>query len=345
MFNSPNKSVGVINGVPDFPADGNDYVFQGDNTWKVLPPLDSSGKNLIINGAMSVAQRGTSVSAITGNGYYTIDRMRLSSGTAGTYNSSQEELPFDGTHDVIPSGILHYLKYESITSNKFAGIQNRIEDVRILASQTVTVSFYAKGVNPNGGTLAVRLTQNFGSGGSSNVGLTDTITLTSSWQRFEVTFNVGSLEGKTIGAGSYNIVALEQSSENPSTDAWNMDLTGLQIEFGDKATDFEYEDYAATLRKCQRYYLKYTFTESGGQTNKYGGASGLGMQNGVVSFPTEMFSTPTFKLLEAPLTHNCTFDESSPGYLSPKTYEVKVNSTSLNHYRCYSGKYELDAEL
>ena len=213
-------------------------------------------RNLIINGAMQVAQRGTSVSASTSSGYFTIDRMRLQSGTSGTYNSSQQALPFDSTRDVIPREILYYLEYESTTSGQFAGIQHRIEDVRILGSQTVTVSFYAKGVNPNGGSLNIRLTQNFGSGGSGNVGLTDTITLTSSWQRFEITFNVGSVDGKTIGPGNYTLLALEQEFGNTSTDAWNMDVTGLQLELGDVATPFEHESYGETLAKCQRYYQR-----------------------------------------------------------------------------------------
>ena len=73
MFNSPNKSVGVINGVPDFPADGNDYVFQGDNTWKVLPP--PPGKNLFRNGSLAVRQRGNTVTS-TSTGDYLFDGFR-----------------------------------------------------------------------------------------------------------------------------------------------------------------------------------------------------------------------------------------------------------------------------
>ena len=41
-------------------------------------------RNIIINGDMSIAQRGTSTTGVTSDGYYTIDRMYFGVGTAGT---------------------------------------------------------------------------------------------------------------------------------------------------------------------------------------------------------------------------------------------------------------------
>src|SRR5210317_2012179 len=46
-------------------------------------------KNIIINGDMSIAQRGTSTSSITSDGYYTVDRFNLDLDTLGTWTQSQ----------------------------------------------------------------------------------------------------------------------------------------------------------------------------------------------------------------------------------------------------------------
>ena len=50
-------------------------------------------RNIIINGAMQVAQRGTSETVISTSGYYTVDRMRISSGnTTGRFLMTQESI-------------------------------------------------------------------------------------------------------------------------------------------------------------------------------------------------------------------------------------------------------------
>ena len=57
-------------------------------------PNQSAFKNIIINGDMSIAQRNTSVSSITGNGYKTMDRYHLNCDTMGTWTQSQStEVP------------------------------------------------------------------------------------------------------------------------------------------------------------------------------------------------------------------------------------------------------------
>ena len=209
-------------------------------------------RNLIINGAMQVAQRGTSVTGITLNGYQTLDRYRFTASGA-TFNSSQQTLTLGQTD--IPSQFKYFQRFEVTTGNDEAGITQRIEDVEIISDQNVTVSFYAKGTNPGGGSVEVKLTQVFGSGGSSSVSVTDTITLTSSWQRFEKTFTLASLSGKTIGTGNYLTLKIGQGADT-STNAWTLDITGLQLEAGSVATPFEHESYGETLAKCQRYYQR-----------------------------------------------------------------------------------------
>ena len=123
---------------------------------------------------------------------------------------------------------------------------------------TVIISFYAKGTAPSGG-LYVSTEQNFGSGGSSSVDGTAvlvTSSLTSSWVRYTAQITVGSVDGKTIGAGSYLGVAIGQYSNTGGT-AYDLNITGVQLEAGLQATAFEKCSYGEELALCQRYYQKY----------------------------------------------------------------------------------------
>src|SRR6056300_365397 len=47
-------------------------------------------RNIIINGDMSIAQRGTSETGITSSGYYTVDRWRTGALNGGTWTQTQE---------------------------------------------------------------------------------------------------------------------------------------------------------------------------------------------------------------------------------------------------------------
>ena len=206
-----------------------------------------TGRNLVINGAMQVAQRGTSS---TSEGYHTIDRWRVGfSGGAGSL--SQQELTLGQTD--LPRQFRYFARLSVTTGADFAGTQHRIEGVDVVSDEKVTLSFYAKGTNPGGGSVRVSLRQIFGSGGSGAVDVTDqSITLTSSWQRFELTYDVPSLSGKTIGTSSYLQVKFGQGSDT-STDAWTIDFTGVQLEVG-SATPFEHRSFADELARCQRYF-------------------------------------------------------------------------------------------
>jgi len=224
-----------------------------------VPSTQLSHRNLIINGAMQVAQRGTS---FTTNGY-TLDRWDLSlSGATGTV--TQESFALDSE----VGGCKNYQKLAVTTGDNFCGIVHRIEDVQsIKGGETFTLSFYAKGTNPGGGSMKVRVRQRFGSGGSTavNVGTLDSITLTNSWQRFTITKTYNSLSGKTIGTGSFIELFIHQDESDTSTDAWELNITGVQLEVGSVATPFEHRSYGEELARCQRYYVRYSSDGSNNQ--------------------------------------------------------------------------------
>ena len=207
--------------------------------------LKSGRKNLIINGGMNVAQRATSSAA---NGYVSLDRW-YSNLSGGTATFSQET--FAAGSDI--AGNKHYAKLNTTIGNNYTAIRTRIEDVRTVAAGTITISFWAKGVTPDGG-LGVWIGQDFGTSGSADVDYTaQTVNLTASWQLFSFQFTVASMSGKTINSGSFFSVAIGQYSSS-STAAWELDITNVQLELGSVATDFEHRSYGEELALCQRYY-------------------------------------------------------------------------------------------
>jgi hypothetical protein len=253
-----------------------------------------SNRNLIINGAMQVAQRGTSVTGATSTGYSTVDRW-WHNASGGVMDISQQSLTVGQTD--LPSQFTKFFRFASTQGDNNQGFAQKIENVELLSGKTVTVSFYAKGTNPGAGYVALAYLQNFGSGGSANVEAEpENFILTSSWQRFEITFTFPSVSGKTIGSGSSSWVYFRQSSGNSTTTAWTLDITGVQLEVGDTATEFEHRSYGDELARCQRYFFR-----RGNTNNLSGGYDSIGTGTGLststcriaVPYPCEMRTKPT----------------------------------------------------
>ena len=221
---------------------------------KVNPSLvqNFGRRNLTINGDFQVAQRATSVTSQTASGYKTVDRL-YTNASGATYSQSQQTVTVGGETG-LPLQFSKFLRHQVTTGNNWSMVYQKIEDVSSVPAGTVTLSFYAKGTSPDAG-LSFIAWQNFGSGGSSEVTVTisPTVTLTSTWQRFTVNITVPSITGKTIGTGSHFYFGIGQGGST-STNAWTLDMTGLQLEVGDTATDFEHRSYGEELAKCQRYY-------------------------------------------------------------------------------------------
>ena len=76
--------------------------------------------------------------------------------------------------------------------------------------------------------------------------------------RYTAQITVGSVDGKTIGAGSYFGVAIGQYSNTGGT-AYDLNITGVQLEVGLQATVFENRSYGEELALCQRYYQKHRY--------------------------------------------------------------------------------------
>jgi hypothetical protein len=250
----------------------------------------AAGKNKIINGDFGVWQRGTSFTNPAASAY-TADRFTIDYNT-GTVNCVVSQQAFTpGTAPVAGYESQYFLRVaqSAATASKFIYIGQRIEDVRTFAGQTVTFSFWAKANATK--TLKSRSVQVFGSGGSGAVVTSETSnTVTTSWTRFSNTITVGSVSGKTIGAGSYIVFDLNWDS-NAIQD---IDIWGVQVESGSVATAFQTATgtIQGELAACQRYYYR----QGGSQvyemmaTGCIGSTTQLG---GSVRLPVSMRVTPT----------------------------------------------------
>ena len=193
-------------------------------------------RNRIINGAMQIWQRGTS---ITTSGGYTADRWTQVSGNSIAHTQSTDA----------PTGFTSSLQMVGTGSN----ICQRIESVNCigLGSETITISLWYK--NSSGSdslSLALYYCNTADSFGSvTQIGTNQTLSASpsSSWTKYTVTFT-------NISANAVNGLALYIFRGSSAT-ATGL-LTGVQLEVGSSATGFEYRQFTNELALCQRYYTK-----------------------------------------------------------------------------------------
>jgi hypothetical protein len=217
-------------------------------------PIGGS-RNAIINGNFDVWQRGTStgtwIAPITN--YYWADRWVVNSnGSGGAGSLSQQAFTVGQT--AVPGEPTYFQRWQitAAATGQTTGncwVEQRIEDVRTLAGQTATVSFYAQGT----GTLPnIYLSQTFGTGGSAQVSYTlaSNVALNASWTKYTYTVNLSSISGKTIGTNHYvNLTFMV-----PINATYTFDLAQVQLEPGTVATPFERRSIGQELALCQRYY-------------------------------------------------------------------------------------------
>ena len=240
-----------------------------------------SNRNMIINGAMEVAQRGTSVTSVTTADYRTCDRF-LFGPTSGTYTVTQESSA--STAD----GFTNSLKIETTAtgSGTNATVQQRIEGHNLQhlgygtsSAKQTTVSFYVK--SNKTGTYTLEL---YSADSTRQVSKNYTIDASGTWERKTITFpgDTGNGFDNDAGLSLYLFwwVAAPSSftSGTQNTSAWASatnanrvsssivdisdtvgnywEITGVQLEVGDTATPFEHRSYGDELARCQRYYAK-----------------------------------------------------------------------------------------
>jgi hypothetical protein len=259
-----------------------------------------AGKNKIINGDFGVWQRGTSFTSAG----YCADRFVANIGSVTSPSFSRSTFTpgtapvsgYEGTFFMTMSGTL------SDAVNGYYQLDQRIEDVRTFAGQTVTLSFWAKGSAT--GTISANISQIFGTGGSANVTVNATnFNITTSWARYTTTLTYPSISGKTIGTGSYARITISklqgtatgnQAIWGAATFTGTLDVWGVQLEAGSTATAFQTATgtLQGELAACQRYYYKLTngVANAALMSAFYFSSSSI---NAYVPFPVTMRTSPT----------------------------------------------------
>ena len=260
-------------------------------------------RNIIINGAMRVAQRATSSTGVGGSsGYFTCDRWKITTdATAGRVTMTQES---DG-----PDGFANSIKLATTTADTsiaagelfILGQSIEAQDLQQLkkgtsAAESVTVSFYVKA-----NASATYVAELYDHDNTRNN--TRAFTVGTSWSRVELTFaadTTGALgddnaagmtfqiwlhAGSTYSGGTFsdntwqsvtaaNRYAGSRTSIFDSTSR-TLFITGVQFEVGDTATDFEHRTFGDELARCERYFFKtYEYATSPGTASSL--ASSLG---------------------------------------------------------------------
>jgi len=240
----------VAEGMVSYLDDTNAVEVYDGSSWA---SISSSGSgNAIINGGFDIWQRGTS-GTVSANETFAADRWRVNSGGGGVLAWSQQTFT-PGQTDVAGNPT-YYLRCNYTTSGTGAVlIETHLEDVGTLAGQVATLSFYAK-ISSGTKSVTPRFIQNFGSGGSTQTVTSLTaVTLTTSWQRFTITATVPSITGKTVGAGSF----LRIDIDNGTSGVLAYDIANFQLEAGSSATAFKRNapSIQGELAACQRYYYR-----------------------------------------------------------------------------------------
>lgn len=212
-------------------------------------------KNLIINGAMQIAQRGTSVSISSSQITYTLDRFlgrpnASTDGSVGQVTDAPEGFQYSAR-----------VRRSSGQTGNLTRFEQPFETSNIipLRGKKVTISFYAKagsGFTPS--ALSVLLFEGNGTERNRSITSYDSETtlvntpktLTTSWQRFTHTTTA------TIASDTTQLALQFQaawSGTAPSGDEYY--ITGIQLEAGDTATPFEHRSFTEELQLCRRYFI------------------------------------------------------------------------------------------
>jgi hypothetical protein len=287
-----------------------------------------SNRNIVINGAMQVAQRGNNFAGVTTGPSYAVDRWRWQGSSIGTWEMSQSaEAPTS-------SGFAKSFKAEctsgaSVSAGSFALIRTVLEgqDLQRFAKGTASaksfaLSFWVRSTTT--GTYSIYLYDN---DNQREISATYTIDAINTWEYKSIIIDPDTVgawandngdslyvnfylaAGSNFTSGTFNSTwQADNSSGRASSSQAQLNttgqqfyITGVQLEVGSKATPFEHESYGQTLAKCQRYC---TIIDLGTNLNPvhwmFNRAGGTGSPYTVVDLPTTMRSGPNFNELGSP---------------------------------------------
>ena len=323
-------------------------------------------RNLLINGDMQIAQRATSTASITGNGYHTVDRMNSIISSLGTWTQSQSTTVPTG------QGFTKSLKMDCTSADASPGasdilrIQQAIEGQNLQhlkygtsSAESTTLSFWVR--SNKTGTYVIQL---LNGAVSRQVGKTYTISSADTWEKKTITFpgdtstaldndNTAELYVQfCLGTGSdrssgtlsstwKSYAAADQFAgqtvnlADSTSNEWY--ITGIQLEVGETATDFEHLPFDVQERRCFRYYQTLAMT-----TNSIKVAAGTSTTVAQIDFEYpngEMRTSPTITLPPAGNSSGTTAFLTAVGAYPSTIGTHSVSTTTEIHTRVTCASY------
>ena len=276
-------------------------------------------RNIIINGAMQVAQRGTSA---TSTGFQTCDRIQFLTNNTDNFAFTVSQ------SSTAPDGFSTSQKLDcttaesSLDADELARFLYKVEGQDIQhfnygssASEEVTVSFYVRSNVTGVYTVEFRLN----AAGTSTITKQYTISSANTWERkilklptntatsvdndnsngIELSFCVAAGSNFTTGSLGTSWATTATSSRYAGQAANIMSstdnewyITGIQMEVGSVATPFEHRSFGEELALCQRYYYR-RVTDTSSQYLCDAFTTSSTQIVGLVQFPVEMRAAPT----------------------------------------------------
>ena len=275
--------------------------------------LKSGRKNLIINGNMQVSQRGdyTTATSMTHNAYM-LDRWKCNvSGVTGTLQDTSYKAKLVATSTA--SGNLRLLQpVEPLNLNSLAGQQVVISAKVTSNSSDARLFCYADAWTSNAAHT----------GGGSEETLSITVTVPSGGvSNFFVYVGLSGADAAAVSITSGDYA----------------EISDVQLELGDTATDFDHRSYGEELALCQRYYYQ-TVTGLTYPRHYLAFGDGTAAANGVAHHPVFMRTGPSlsysgsFQLSNA---SNYTMTSLSTSYSKEDTTYLYIGATGLTNGQTY----------
>jgi hypothetical protein len=254
---SSTKPASPFDGQVIYMTDADQTAVWDGSSWVGIPQTGGS-RNKIINGGMSVWQRGTSFADPANMTGYTADRWAAVWGTTG--RTFARHAGFSNARYC-----LRVQRNSGSTGTGNSGIATFLETVNSIPLQgkKITLSFDARcGANYSAAGSQLNAYVFTGTGidesalawyspgwtGSAQI-IGQGVTLTTTSQRFTLTGTVSS----TATQIAVYFIGIPTGTAG-TNDYW--EITNVQLEEGAVATPFDFEDFETTLRKCQRYFEK-----------------------------------------------------------------------------------------
>jgi hypothetical protein len=295
-----------------------------------------TGTNMVVNGGLTVWQRGTSHAAGSGINY-TADRFwRYNPSATGTIERSTDA----------PDGFEYSLFFNVTGGGNNLGTGVELTRQGFFPQQMYTLSMYLKG-DFSGTSIYINFRNSAGSG-TDNVDITtfNSFGNYSDWTRVTI-----PVDTTGISPNANNLFMNMEFGGFPDGGK----ITGVCLNVGDSAIDFPHESYGETLAKCQRYFYRYT----GASDDRWGVSysHNNSTTSTSVSFPVTMRSTPTGVVSSNGLLRVRNLADGLGGDITPSTlsclaatkdrWKITVNAQLSNAAQilAFATKLDFDAEL